>query len=403
MKKGSFQWMKSLNRTIILNKIRTDGPISRAQIAKETKLTPPTVSSLVLELIDKELVIESEQGESVGGRKPTLLVINSERFYIIGLDVGAKKIRAILIDLSGKAIDKTQTPIPSSISNEDLLTLIKGTISNLTSTHEAKEVIGIGVGMHGAVDVETGTSLFAPGLHLRDIPIKKTLEEEFDVPVKIDNDVRAMAFGEYWFMEEKKDENIVTVNIGNGVGAGIVLNGRIFHGKYDLAGEIGHMTIDLNGNPCSCGNIGCWQTLISGPAIAEIAVKQLELHSDGILFKMAEGDLTKIEGKTVFEGAIAGDALSKKILEKTGEYIGIGLTNLIHILNPAKIIIGGGVANASPFILPKIKETILQRGLTSQAKTTPIYCSKLGSYGTAIGACALILGEIFEGDYSAAE
>ncbi|MBS4219308.1 ROK family transcriptional regulator [Bacillus sp. FJAT-49711] len=400
MKKGSFQWMKSLNRTIILNKIRTDGPISRAQIAKETKLTPPTVSSLVSELIEKEFVIESEQGESIGGRKPTLLIINSERFYIIGLDVGAKKIRAILIDLSGNAINKTQKLIPSSISGDDLLALINETISNLTSEHETKEVIGIGVGMHGAVDVDKGTSLFAPGLNLRDIPIKKILEAEFDVPVRIDNDVRAMAFGEYWFMEEKKDENIVTVNIGNGVGAGIVLNGRIFHGKYDLAGEIGHMTIDLNGNRCSCGNIGCWQTLISGPAIAEAAVKQIDIHSDGILFKMIEGDLTKIEGKTVFEAAISGDALSKDILEKTGEYIGIGLTNLIHILNPAKIIIGGGVANASPIILPKIKETILKRGLTSQAKSTPIYCSNLGSYGTAIGACALILGEIFEGEVS---
>ncbi|MBS4200423.1 ROK family transcriptional regulator [Bacillus sp. FJAT-49732] len=400
MKKGSFQWMKSLNRTIILNKIRTDGPISRAQIAKETKLTPPTVSSLVSELIDKDLVIESEQGESIGGRKPTLLVINSDRFYIIGLDVGAKKIRAILIDLSGKTLDKTQTIIPKPISNEDLLSLIKRTISDLASIHETKEVIGIGVGMHGAVDVETGTSLFAPGLNLRDIPIKKALEAEYDVPVKIDNDVRAMAFGEYWFMEEKKDENIVTVNIGIGVGAGIVLNGKIFHGKYDLAGEIGHMTVDLNGNQCSCGNIGCWQTLISGPAIGEAAIKQLELNPNSHLLDMIDGEKHKIEGKTVYEAAIAGDSLCIKILEKTGEYIGIGLTNLIHILNPSKIIIGGGVANASPIILPKIKETIAQRGLTNQAKATPIYCSDLGSFGTAIGACALILGEIFEGDVS---
>ncbi|MCJ8007569.1 ROK family transcriptional regulator [Lederbergia wuyishanensis] len=398
MKKGSFQWMKSLNRTIILNKIRTDGPISRAQIAKETKLTPPTVSSLVSELIEKELVIESEQGESIGGRKPTLLVINSDRFYIIGLDVGAKKIRAILIDLSGKTIDKTQTLIPKPISNEDLLTLIKRTINHLTSNHDTIEVIGIGVGMHGAVDVETGSSLFAPGLNLRDIPIKKELEAEYDVPVKVDNDVRAMAFGEYWFMEEKKDESIVTVNIGIGVGAGIVLNGKIFHGKYDLAGEIGHMTVDLKGNLCSCGNIGCWQTLISGPAIGEAARNQLERYPESLLLNMVEGDVQKIEGKTVYEAAVAGDALSKEILEGTGVYIGIGLTNLIHMLNPSKIIIGGGVANASPFILPIIKETISERGLTRQAKATPIYCSNQGAYGTAIGACALILGEIFEGD-----
>ncbi|MBW8349461.1 ROK family transcriptional regulator [Bacillus sp. IITD106] len=400
MKKGSFQWMKSLNRTIILNKIRRDGPISRAQIAKETKLTPPTVSSLVSELIEKELVVESEQGESIGGRKPTLLVINSNRFYIIGLDVGAKKIRAILIDLAGKTIDKTQTLISAPISKDDLLVLIKRTISDLTNAHDTKEIIGIGVGMHGAVDVEKGTSLFAPGLNLRDIPIKKSLEMEYEVPVIVDNDVRAMAFGEYWFTDEKKDENIVTVNIGNGVGAGIVLNGKIFHGKSDLAGEIGHMTIDLHGRTCSCGNIGCWQTLISGPAIAEAAVRRIELSSKSMLTDMVDGVLRRVEGKTVYEAASRGDALSIEILEKTGEYIGIGLTNLIHILNPAKIIIGGGVASASPIILPKIKETIAQRGLTQQAKATPIFCSNLGSYGTALGASALVLGEIFEGDIS---
>ena len=223
------------------------------------------------------------------------------------------------------------------------------------------------------------------------------LEAEFDVPVKVDNDVRAMAFGEYWFGKGQHNENMVTVNIGHGVGAGIILNGQLFHGEHDLAGEIGHMTIDLSGRLCSCGNIGCWQTLISGPAIAETAVDHLMLGTASELRKMVNDHIEKIEGKTVYEAALAGDELAINILQETGKFIGIGLTNLIHMHNPAKIIIGGGVSNASEFILPKIKETLAIRGLTNQAKATDIACSTQGVFGTAMGAAAIVLGEIFEG------
>ena len=152
---------------MILNKIRTDGPISRAKIARETKLTPPTVSSLVAELIESELMIESSQGESLGGRKPTMLVINSGRFHVIGLDVGPKLIRTVLVDLSGAQVAEEQCPIPSTVTKTDLLTLLKNAVFKLVSTYRDKEVIGIGIGMHGAVDVKNGVSLFAPILNLR--------------------------------------------------------------------------------------------------------------------------------------------------------------------------------------------------------------------------------------------
>lgn len=397
MKKGSFQWMKSLNRRIILNKIRTDGPISRATIAKETKLTPPTVSNLVTELIDAGLVIESEQGESIGGRKPTLLVVKKNSYYTIGLDVGTKVIRAVLVNLVGDLVEQKVVSIPIGISKEELLKLILQVIKDIAELHTDKTMIGIGVGMHGVIDVDKGVGLFAPGLHMRDIPLKETLEQEFGILVKVDNDVRAMALGEYWYTNGSNSENMVTVNIGRGVGAGIVLNGELFYGNHDLAGEIGHMTIDVDGNVCPCGNRGCWQTLISGPAIGTMAMHQIQAGAYSQLQEMVD-DLSEIEGKTVYEAAVKGDPLSIQILEKTGEYIGIGLTNLIHLLNPTKIIIGGGVANAHSFLMPKIRETIEKRALTPQARETPITYSKQGVFGTAKGAAALILQEIFEGD-----
>ncbi|MFK4997165.1 ROK family protein [Bacillus sp. N9] len=159
--------------------------------------------------------------------------------------------------------------------------------------------------------------------------------------------------------------------------------------EHDVAGEIGHMTIDLSGELCSCGNIGCWQTLVSGPAIAKEAVRQL---SNG---KTSSLTNETIDGKAVYEAALAGDSLAIDVLTKTGKYIGIGLTNLIHMFNPTKITITGGVAKAHKFLLPEIKQTLWKRGLTDQAKTTEIDCSSQGQYGTAIGAATLVLATIF--------
>src|SRR5699024_6518708 len=202
MQRGTFQLMKSVNKSIILNKIRTSEPISRAQIAKDTKLTPPTVSSIVRELIEQKLVTESELGESKGGRKPTMLLVNKNGFYVIGVDAGPKTIECILSNLSGQIKDRIVVSIEFPLTNDSFLDLLKSGIQKiLQSVEERSKILGIGMAMHGVVDVETGTSLFAPILQLSNIPIKEELEQEFDLVVQVENDARAMALGESWFGE----------------------------------------------------------------------------------------------------------------------------------------------------------------------------------------------------------
>ncbi|WP_173915558.1 ROK family transcriptional regulator [Halobacillus sp. Marseille-Q1614] len=392
--KGSFQLMKSLNRTVILNKIRTDGPISRADIAKETKLTPPTVSSIVKELLETELVIESAQGQSKGGRKPTMLVINAKNFYIIGLDVGPTQLKSVLTDLNGTIIQESRSEIIKPSTNEKLLELMKRAIVNLMDVDKEK-IIGIGVGMHGVVDVANGVSLFAPNLQLRDIPIQQTLEEAFGITVRVENDARALVLGELWFGNGSGSENIVAVNLGRGIGAGIIINGELFHGDGSTAGEIGHMTIDIRGAKCSCGNYGCLQTLASGPAIAENAAREIAIGKESLLRDRVGSHLDKIDGKMIYEAALEGDPLSKEVLKEAGIYLGIGLTNLIHTINPTKIIIGGGVSKAGDFLLNSVKETIQSRAITSSAKQTTVLLSKFGEQATALGAISLILSELF--------
>lgn len=386
MQRGTFQLMKSVNKSIVLNKIRKAESISRAQIAKETSLTPPTVSSIVKELMEQGVVKESVLGHSSGGRKPTMLHINAAAFYVIGVDAGPETVECALTDLTGKILDRSSSLITKPITNEQFISNLKGNIHALLQSAEIshEKIIGIGVAMHGAVEVETGISLVAPNLNLKNIPIKFRLEEEFNITVKVENDARAMALGESWFGGHGDADSMVAVNLGRGVGAGIVINGKLYHGAQGIAGELGHMTIDINGEICECGNRGCLQTFASGAAIAKRAKKQLNEKT---------GNKTAQE---IFESAESGDQSSVDMLEETGEIIGIGLTNLIHLINPGEIVLGGGVMKSEKYMMPAILRTIQQRSLTAEARQTKVTVTKLGEQATLLGAVSLLLVELFD-------
>src|SRR5699024_6697167 len=231
-------------------------------------------------------------------------------------------------------------------------------------THE--NILGIGVAMHGVVEVETGTSLIAPNLNLTDIPIKDEIEKAFGLLVKVENDARAMALGEYWFGGHGDFDSMAVVNVGGGVGAGVVIEGKLYHCAQDLAGELGHMAIDLHGVVCTCGNRGCLQTFATGTAIADRAGKTINDHT------------YTLTGEEVYLQAQSGNEAYMKILQETGEIIGIGLTNFIHMMNPRKIVLGSGVMKSEKILLPIIKQTIDQRVLTPAARQTEVVVTKLG-------------------------
>src|SRR5699024_2352952 len=204
---------------------------------------------------------------------------------------------------------------------------------------------GIGVTMHGVVDVERGTSLFAPSLSLIDFSLKDEIEKAFGFVVKVENDARAVALGGYWFGGHGELVSMAAVNIGRGVGVGVGVIGKLYHGAQDLAGELGHMTIDLHGEVCTCGNRGCLQTFATGTAIADRAGKTIKDHTD------------TLPGEEVYLQAQSGNEAYMKILQETGEIIGIGLTNFIHLMNPMKIVLGGGVMKSEKILLPSLKQT----------------------------------------------
>ena len=248
--------------------------------------------------------------------------------------------------------------------------------------------------MHGLVNPDKGVAIFAPNLNLRNMALREQLEAEFHVPVEVDNDVRAMALGESWFGNGRGIDNFICVNVGNGVGAGIILDQKLFRGASFTAGEVGHTTVDPDGPPCTCGNNGCLQTLVSGPAVAARAREQIQAGRSSVL----EGK--DITGEAIYHAALEGDALALDILRQTGRYLGIGLANLINTLNPERVIVGGGVAKAARFIMGPLKDTVAARALDTPARSTTIVTAKLGDQATVIGAVTLVLRKLFTPEYS---
>lgn len=394
---GSFKLMKSLNRTLILNIIRKDGPISRAEIAKQAKLTPPTVTNVVHELLQTQLVKEREMGASTGGRKPILLTINSESFYVIGVDVGIRHLRVVTADLHATITNEIEAPIPEGVGKKELLQLLVEQVHRIIQHADLpkKKIIGIGIGMHGVVDAKEGIALYAPNFDLQDIPIKSVLEKEFQIPVKVENDAKALALGEKWFGYGINTQNMVCLNVGNGIGAGIIIDDKLFNGMNGIAGEIGHTAIDLNGPKCSCGNYGCLQALAAGDAIRKRALAEIKRGRKSKIVEVVDGDLSKIDGKIVHQAATLGDDLAKEVLKQSGQYLGVGIANLINLMNPDLVVISGGVSKAGEFILDPIKRLVEERVLNMEAKGTDIFLSKLGDRGTVIGALTLVLEELF--------
>jgi glucokinase-like ROK family protein len=397
MQIGSFQWMKSLNRSTILNMIRLHGPISRAEIAKLTKLTPPTVTNIVGELLESRLVVESELGESSGGRKPVMLRINSSAFYVVGVCAGAKKVRAVTATLDGQVVQQAEVKLTSQPDAEQFLQTLVEIVRRVIRQTEAERdaFLGIGVGMHGLVDPRTGLSIFAPNLHLRNLPIKERLESEFSLPVEVDNDVNALALGESWFGQGQGMDSFICVYVSTGVGAGIILDHQLYHGASFTAGEIGHTTIDSNGPKCDCGNYGCLEALTSGPALAARVQEAIASGKDSLLSEWTKGNLEQINGRLIHQAALQGDELAIWALRETGKYLGIGIANLINTFNPSRIILSGGVSKAGDFVLQPLRETVAERALQTPAQAASIVVSQLGENGMAIGAFTLLLQKLF--------
>ena len=395
---ANLQLMKEINQSIVLNVIRNYGPISRAEIAKRTKLSSTTVSTLVDDLIRQEYLKEIGEGESSGGRRPILLKFNPASHFVVGVELEGKNISVAVTDLKINLINKVIEEVKNtdeSLVVDKIINLVKQAIKK--SRVKFEKIVGMGIGATGLVDTKEGIIKQAVNLNWKNVPLKDLIENKFsEIPIYIDNIANVAALGEKWAGAGKKAKNLIYIRIGTGIGAGIILNGAIYEGSNGNAGEIGHVTVEPNGPKCRCGNRGCLEALASGSAIGKRAIIEILGGRDSLIKKLTNGSIEEITAKIVAEAAKMGDKLALEIWEETAEYLGIAIANLINMYNPEIVVIGGGVARAGELLFEPIRRTVKKRALPGPGKIAKIVPSKLGDDVSIIGAASLALERAFK-------
>jgi glucokinase-like ROK family protein len=389
--------VRQLNKGSILELIRkTPEGVSRAEIAEMLEVSRATVSGIVDGLIAAGLVIERGTGVSRGGRRPIVLEVNPEAGRIIGIDIGATHLLAVLTDLKGKVLAERETPFDIAVGPHDGLPQVLAIVKALLEQgHETLErVQALGVGVPGPVITAQGLVSSPPIMPGWDgFPIRKHLEAHWQKLVSVDNDADLGALGEGTFGAGRNETNLAYIKIGTGIGCGILLDGRVYHGVVGTAGEIGHFTVSQDGPPCKCGNYGCLEVMAGGRAIAHRAQMAVKAGQRTTLAHLNHGQ--EITVRDVAQAAKTGDAVSQQLLSDAGRHIGSALASLINLLNPGLIIIGGRVTEAGAYILEPIHEAVRRRSLRASYQATRITLAELGNHTTAMGAVALALEQTF--------
>ncbi|MGD6941247.1 ROK family protein [Cytobacillus gottheilii] len=374
------QVVKKNNKALVLQIIIEKEQISRADIAQVSGLNKTTVSLLVNELLEEELIFESGPGISSGGRRPVILHFNKEAGYTIGVDIGVNYVLCVLTDLQGKIIiEKNQ--IVQRTPYSGIISIVQTMIQSLLEEMPASKygVVGIGAGVPGIVNSE-GTILLAPNLGWTNIQLKADLEKMFQIPVIIENEAKAGAVGEQQFGAGQDFQNIIYISAGIGIGVGIIFNKQLYQGKNGFSGEMGHMIIQMNGKRCNCGSRGCWEAYASEQALLEMAEQNAETLEQ--LVQLADN----------------GDQTARDLFKEAGNYLGYGINNIINTFNPDQIILGNRMALAKDWIEEAIQTTIVNHTLPYHKREMQFNFSKLSKYSTVLGVSAFVVENFLKGE-----
>jgi glucokinase len=260
---------------------------------------------------------------------------------------------------------------------------------------EGPDFAGIGIGSPGPLDRKTGTVINTPNLGWRNFPLRDLISNGAGLPATLDNDANCATYGEWWLGAGRNVDTLVGLTLGTGIGGGIVLNGEIFHGISDAAGEIGHMTIDSTGRRCKCGNYGCLEAYASGPAIALRAMEGIEAGAESLLPALVNGRLEDITAATVYEAVVLGDPYANEVMRETAKFLGAGVGNLLNILNPEMVVITGGVTRAGDHLFVPLRAEVRRRAFKSAEEACQIVSARLPGTAGVIGAAAVFKKETY--------
>jgi glucokinase-like ROK family protein len=393
---GDQESLRQINLSTVLTHLRQNAPISRVALAEITGLNRATITRLVRQLIEHGFVRETGFQSIRAGRPSILLQLNPEAGCIVGAEIEVKFGSVILTDLAAHVLWREEVDFGDNDEPESVLQSIAQLIKRALSraSERNRHILGLGMSLPGLVDVSSGVLLFAPNLRWNDVPVKQWMENEFDIPIYVDNKANMAALAESYFGSARESEYVLYISMTAGVGSGIVLNQRIMTGTSGLAGEVGHMTINPDGPRCNCGSRGCWETYVSALAVFRRVREAILDGEDSQLAEVVQDGFERITIPLMVEAAQAGDRVALHSFEETGYYLGVGLANLINTFNPQKVVLGGYVTQAYEFLLPVIQKTVQERALRWPREAADIVVATYLNDASLIGSVATVYGQI---------
>ena len=370
--------ISNLNHLAILELVKKEKEISRADIAKKVNLTPASITKITKKLIAQNILKESKIGTTSGGRPPVLLTLNNKAGYVIGINLAPGYLEGTVGTLNGELKKIKRVDLTKKIQKEEVLLNITNMIDYFMTECKDIPLYGIGLAFHGLVDSKNGVSIYAPYYGWNDFNIKKLLQMKYHTNIKVNNDVNAMAIGQKNYLTTKENNNFIVINLSEGIGASIVINNMILNGSRSVAGEIGHIVVLENSSRmCKCGKLGCLETYISHGALLNKA-KEKKLNFKNI------DEMLSDRGSEV-----------QKIIDSSGKYLGKVLGDLVNIINPEYIYLVGELAEKRKDFIEKVEDEIKKSALEYSRENLKVEKIALDSKIALLGAVTMIIDELF--------
>ncbi len=312
--------------------------------------------------------------------------------YVVGIDIGGTNIVAGTVAEDGSELVGlvSEPTFPDHGPDAVLARIVKLARASMAAAR-GKEIAGVGIGSPGPLDTKTGVVLLTPNLGWTNYPVRDRLAQALGLPATLDNDANCAIFGEWWRGAARGADYVVGLTIGTGIGGGIVLGGELYRGASDIAGEVGHMTIDSTGRLCKCGNYGCLEAYASGPAIAARAVEGITPGAETSLPRYVNGDLAKITAQVVYEAAHDGDEYAREVVKDTAKFLGAGVANIVNIFNPEVVVICGGVTLAGDRLFVPLRAEVKRRAFKPAVDVCRIVPGELTGTAGVYGAAAVFM------------
>lgn len=388
--------MAALNVLHILRTIKEHGTVSRTDLQEITGLSWGTITNTTRELLDRNLIREEGPLQTKAGRKPMRLALNPASHSLVGVDIAPGVVRCVALNLAGDVLWEERQEYAAATPPMQVLDLAAGLVRDALHTPEiaVRLCLGVGVAAQGAIDVARGIMRLAPRMPgWANVPIRDYLQLKISAPVLVEHDPNCLALAERWFGAASAADDVLCINLGEGIGMGILIKGEIFRGAQQMAGEFGHVTLDPNGPACACGDHGCVEAFCALPAIIEAVRKEQHNATPAIREAFQNGGVHLAD---LLAAAQAGDAVVAGAFRKMGRYLGVGVANLIDMFNPALVVLCGPLTAAREFFLPALQEQVARHAWKHSLGRTVI--SELGQRAVAIGACGIVLQSVFDND-----